>query len=55
MSHARHRPSVASLQTRKDVCGEASKGDNDNHDNDGKTKPIMTIGVDDKDENNELW
>ena len=28
---------------------------NDNDDNDGKTKPIMTIGVDDKDENDELW
>ena len=42
-SHARHRPSVASLETRKDVCGEASKGDNDNDDNDGKTKPLVLM------------
>ena len=42
-------------RTPKDVCGEASKGDNDNDDNNGKTKPVMKIGVDDKDENDELW
>ena len=42
-------------RTPKDVCREASKGDNDNDDNDGKTKPMMIIGVDDKDEKNELW
>ena len=42
-------------RTPKDVCGEVSKGDNDNDDNDGKTKPMMKIGVDDKGENDELW
>ena len=42
-------------RTPKDVCREASKGDNDNDDKDGKTKPMMKIGVDDKDENDELW
>ena len=42
-------------RTPKDVCREASKGDNDNDDKDGKTKPMMKIGVDDKDEHDELW
>ena len=42
-------------RTPKDVCREASKGDNDNDDKAGKTKPMMKIGVDDKDENDELW